>query len=150
MQFTIANSRTSRTTGANRFLGSSNRRLWVAQGAMALLFLFAGVSKLVMPAEELTKNSDLTVEFLRFIGVCETLGAFGLILPGVLRIARGLTTLAAAGLVVIMVGAVVLTVAAEGVALAAMPLVAGLVCLYIVRGRAGWLGTARAGELAAA
>lgn len=138
MQFTIANSRTSRATSASRFFASS-KTLWTAQGLMAVVFLFAGVSKLVMPAEELTKTSNLAVEFLRFIGACEALGALGLVLPGVLRIGRGLTTVAAAGLVIIMVGAVVLTVAAEGVAVASIPLAVGLVCLYIVRGRASWL-----------
>ena len=39
---------------------------------------------------------------VRFIGVCELLGSIGLILPAVLRIRPQLTTLAAAGLAVIM------------------------------------------------
>ena len=43
-----------------------------------------------------------------FIGVAEVLGAIGLILPGVLRIRPGLTPLAAAGLVIIMIGATVI------------------------------------------
>jgi hypothetical protein len=46
---------------------------------------------------------------VRFLGLAETLGAIGLILPGLLRIRTGLTPLAASGLVVIMTGATVLT-----------------------------------------
>ncbi len=41
---------------------------------------------------------------MKFIGVAEMLGAFGLILPGVLRVRAALTPLAAAGLVIIMLG----------------------------------------------
>src|SRR5262245_9248240 len=72
--------------------------LWTIQGLLALLFLFAGVMKLVMPIEMLTKDTTLPGLFLRFIGVAEVLGALGLILPGLLRIRPGLTPFAAAGL----------------------------------------------------
>jgi hypothetical protein len=67
--------------------------------------------------------------------VCELLGALGLILPGLLRIRPGLTTLAAAGLVIIMVGATVLTFVADGVAPALFPLVVGLLSASVAYGR---------------
>src|SRR5438874_11731096 len=86
--------------------------LWTIQGLLALTFLFTGVTKLVMSGEDLTKDIDLPVAFLRFIGVCEVLGAIGLIGPGILGFRRGLTPLAASGLVIIMVGATVVTIAA--------------------------------------
>src|SRR5215208_3949339 len=76
--------------------------LWIVQTLLALLFLFAGGTKLVMPIEVLTAGTTLPGVFLRFIGVCEVLGAIGLILPELLRIRRGLTPLAAAALVIIM------------------------------------------------
>ncbi len=85
--------------------------LWTVQGLLALIFLFAGGMKLVLPIEALTKQMPLPGLFLRFIGVAEVLGAIGLILPGLLRIRPGLTPLAAAGLVIIMIGATVLTLA---------------------------------------
>src|SRR2546430_7816965 len=85
--------------------------LWIVRGLLALLFLFAGGVKLVLPLEELTKQMPLPGLFVRFIGVAEVLGAIGLILPGLLRIRPGLTPLAAAGLVIIMIGATVLTLA---------------------------------------
>ena len=62
--------------------------LWIAQGLLALVFLFAGGMKLVVPIEELMAQMPLPLTglFVRFIGVAEVLGALGLILPGVLRI----------------------------------------------------------------
>jgi hypothetical protein len=73
--------------------------------------------------------------FLRFIGVCEVLGAMGLILPGLLSIRPGLTPLAAAGLVIIMVGATVITLAWIGVASALIPFVVGLLAAFVAYGR---------------
>ena len=73
--------------------------------------------------------------FVRFIGVVEVLGALGLILPGLLRIRPGLTPLAAAGLVIIMIGATVLTLVADGVAPALIPLVVGLLSAFVAYGR---------------
>src|SRR5207302_4961792 len=99
--------------------------LWVVQGLLALIFMYAGGVKLVLPLEELTKQMPLPGLFVRFIGVAEVLGAIGLILPGLLRIRPGLTPLAAAGLVIIMIGATVLTLAGGDVAPALIPLVVG-------------------------
>ena len=72
---------------------------------------------------------------VRFIGVCEVLGALGLILPGLLRTRPGLTPLAAAGLVIIMIGATGLTFAADGVAPALVPLVVGILAAFVAYGR---------------
>src|SRR5213075_3148806 len=86
-----------------------NQVLWVIQGLLAALFLFAGVMKLVLPIEAMAGPMALPGAFLRFIGVAETLGAIGLILPGLTRIRPDLTPAAAAGLVIIMIGATVLS-----------------------------------------
>ena len=56
--------------------------LWIVQGLLALLFLFAGGMKLVLPIEALTEQMPLPGLFVRFIGVAEVLGAIGLIVPG--------------------------------------------------------------------
>jgi predicted RNA polymerase sigma factor len=79
--------------------------LWIVQGILAALFLFAGGMKLATPVAELARLSPLPAGFLKFIGACEALGALGLVLPGLFRLRLGLTPLAAAGLVVIMLGA---------------------------------------------
>lgn len=118
-----------RTSARRRRMGST--ALWTIQGALAAIFLFAGVSKLVMPTETLTQGTGLPALFLRFIGVCETLGAAGLVLPGVLRMHRELTPIAAAGLVAIMAGATSITVATMGVGAAAFPCVVGILSLII-------------------
>jgi hypothetical protein len=109
--------------------------LWIVQGLLALLFLFAGVMKFIMTVEEMTKEIPLPGAFLRFIGVAEILGALGLILPGLLRIKPGLTPLAATGLAVIMVGATVLTLTTATVAMALMPLVVGILTVFVAYGR---------------
>ena len=109
--------------------------LWIVQGLLALIFLFAGGMKLVLPVEVLTAQMPLPGLFVRFIGVAEVLGAIGLILPGLLRIRPSLTPLAAAGLVIIMIGATVLTLAGDEVALALIPLVVGLLSAFVAYGR---------------
>ena len=111
--------------------------LWIVQVLLALLFLWAGGIKLVLPVEEMTKQMPVPLPglFLRFIAVCEVLGAIGLILPGLLRIRPGLTPLAAAGLVIIMIGATALTLAGGDVALALIPLVVGFLSAFVAYGR---------------
>jgi hypothetical protein len=110
--------------------------LWAAQGLLAALFLFAGGFKLVASAEMMSQGPIvLPLAFLRFIGACEVLGAIGLILPGVFRIHRELTPIAAAGLVIIMIGATTLTAATGEVAGAIMPFVVGIIAITIARGR---------------
>jgi uncharacterized membrane protein YphA (DoxX/SURF4 family) len=109
--------------------------LWIVQGLLAALFLFAGGMKLVLPVEEMTEQIQLPGLFLRFIGVAEVLGAIGLVLPGLLRIRPGLTPLAAAGLVIIMIGATVVTLASGMVAPALISLVVGLLAALVAYGR---------------
>ncbi|MBV9710181.1 MAG: DoxX family protein [Ktedonobacteraceae bacterium] len=113
--------------------------LWSIQIVLALVFLFAGSMKLVLPIEVMTAQIPLPGLLLRFIGVCEVAGALGLILPGLTRIQKGLTSLAACGLVIIMVGAVVLTLASQGVAAAVIPLVVGSLAACIAYGRRSWI-----------
>ena len=109
--------------------------LWTTQGLLALLFLFAGGMKLVLPLEEMTKQMPLPGLFMRFIGVVEVLGALGLILPWLLGIRPSLTPLAAAGLVIIMIGATALTARSGGIAPALFPLVVGLLTAFVAYGR---------------
>lgn len=112
-----------------------NVLLWVVQVLLALLFLFAGGMKLVLPLEALAGPVALPGWFMRFLGVAEVAGALGLILPGLLRIRPGLTPLAASGLVIIMIGATVITVAAGQIAGALLPLVTGFLALSVAYGR---------------
>ncbi|HVF24094.1 MAG TPA: DoxX family protein [Pyrinomonadaceae bacterium] len=122
-----------------------NILLWIIQILLALLFLFAGGTKLVMSMEEMQRMGSpnqvqLPELFIRFIGVVEVLGALGLVLPGIFRIRKGLTALAATGLAIIMVGAVIITIAGGGppitrIAMAITPLVVGVLCAFVAYGR---------------
>ena len=106
--------------------------LWTIQTVLALLFAFAGVMKLVvMSADMLEQQSGMDGTFLQFIGLCEALGALGLILPGLFRIRPGLTGVAAAGLVVIMIGATVLTAGDQGPMAAVVPFVTGILSTVV-------------------
>ena len=112
-----------------------NIALWVVQALLAALFLFAGGMKFVMSIEEMTKQVPLPGWFLHFIGVVEVLGALGLILPWLTRIRPGLTPLAAAGLAIIMIGAIIVTLMTGQTGSALIPLVIGLLCVFIAYGR---------------
>lgn len=111
-------------------------RLWTVQGLLAAMFLFAGGMKWAMPIAMLEAQSHLPGAFVRFIGVCEVLGALGLVLPGLFRVRTDLTFLAAVGLVLIMTGATTITLGQGQILPAIGPLVLGLLAAYIARGRA--------------
>ena len=112
-----------------------NVTLWVIQGLLAALFLFAGSMKLILPIEAMAGPVALPGAFLRFIGVVEVLGAVGLVLPWLLRIRPELTPLAAAGLVLIMVGATAITMMGGASAGALVPFAVGLLAATVVYGR---------------
>ena len=109
--------------------------LWVVQILLAALFLFAGGMKLVLPLEKLVGPVALPGGLIRFIGVVEVLGAVGLILPAALRIKPWLTPLAALGLVIVMIGAVVITVIAGDPFAAVISAVVGLLAAFVAYGR---------------
>ena len=113
--------------------------LWIVQGLLALLFLSSGSMKLGLPVLlPLPMLLPLPGLFMRFIGIAQVAGAIGLILPGLLRIRPGLTPLAACGLMIIMIGATVLTLASGKVAAALFPLIVGLLCAFVAYGRRSW------------
>jgi hypothetical protein len=111
--------------------GRAGAVVWTIQGVLSLLFLFAGGMKLITPVAVLAQQSHLPGSFMKFIGICEFLGAIGLVLPGLVRIRTGLTPLAAAGLVIIMTGATVVTVVQGPIAGAVVPAVVGMLAAYI-------------------
>ena len=114
-----------------------NRALWIIQILLALVFLFAGGAKFLVPADQMTQGMPawLSISFLHFIGACELLGAIGLILPGLLHIKLGLPPLAAACLPIIVIGATVITVMGGMIATAVLPLVATILAAFVAYGR---------------
>jgi uncharacterized membrane protein len=87
--------------------------LWVVASVVALAMLAAGASKLTRPRHQLIATGsfdwaqDFTQTQVRLVGVVEVLGAIGLVLPAALDVEVWLTPLAAAGVALVMLGAVV-------------------------------------------
>jgi len=112
-----------------------NILLWAVQGLLAALFLFAGSMKLVLPLEALAGPVSLPGLFIRFIGVAEVAGALGLVLPTMLRIQPRLTPVAAGGLIIIMIGATIITGIAGPVTMALVPGLVGVLLGLVAYGR---------------
>jgi hypothetical protein len=114
-----------------------NRTLWIIQILLAALFLFAGGAKFLVPADQMMQGMPawLSISFLHFVGACEVLGAIGLILPGLLRIKPGLTPLAAACLVIIVVGATVVVLMGGMAAMALFPFATAILAAFVAYGR---------------
>jgi len=108
-----------------------NVGLWTIQALLAALFLFSGSVKWVLPLDQMSGPVALPLWFLHFIGTCEILGALGLILPGLLRVRKGLTPLAACGLVIIMIGAVSVTIMGGAFLTALLPLAVGILAAFV-------------------
>src|SRR3954464_14838206 len=125
------------TTITSRPSRKTTITLWVIQSLVAAVFLMAGGMKLIVPIEQLAASGPVIFPawFIHFIGSCEVLGALGLILPGVTHIKTFLTPLAAAGLVIIMIGAVVTTIATGPAAGAVVPFVVGVLAATVAYGR---------------
>jgi uncharacterized membrane protein YphA (DoxX/SURF4 family) len=114
-----------------------NTALWIVQCVLAVMFLLAGIPKLVMSAEQMAAPGpiQLPTGFIRFIGVCEILGAVGMVVPGLTGIKPGLTPLGAAGLVIIMIGATVINIVDGPAPVAIATAALGAMCAFIVYGR---------------
>lgn len=85
-----------------------NITLWVLQGLLALAFLAHGLLYLRPPAEMVEQmNAAINPSFRIFIGAAEVLAAIGLIVPGVTRVMPWLVPAAAAGLMIVMIGATI-------------------------------------------
>jgi uncharacterized membrane protein len=110
--------------------------LWVVQGLLALFFaLGSGAPKLFLPLEQLPLPIPLPHWFVLFIGVCEVLGALGLVLPGLTRIRPGLTPLAAAGLVLLTICATVYQLMAHQPERAVFAAAMGALAAFVAYGR---------------
>lgn len=88
-----------------------NIALWIVQGLLAVAFLMAGAMKAMKPKSEIEEKmawaKDFPANQLKAIGIIEVLGALGLILPSATGIAPILTPIAATGLALTMLGALI-------------------------------------------
>lgn len=84
--------------------------LWVLQVLLGMFFLYVGVNHFIVPPGLPAMMSwmyELSTGMHYFSGIVEILGGLGLILPGLTKRQTRLTPLAAAGLVLVMIGAAV-------------------------------------------
>jgi uncharacterized membrane protein YphA (DoxX/SURF4 family) len=116
-----------------------NIALWIVTVVLALMFGMAGFAKLTQPYEKLTARmawaSDFSPRIVRAIGLIELLGGLGLILPAVTGILPVLVPLAAAGLALDMLGAVVTHVRRKEPTFIAATLVLAALAAFIALGR---------------
>jgi uncharacterized membrane protein YphA (DoxX/SURF4 family) len=87
-----------------------NTALWIVQILLALMFMFHGGLMLFPPATlpaGMAYIMAIPTGFRRFIGVAEILASIGLVLPALTGILPWLTPLAAVGLMIVLVGAVI-------------------------------------------
>ncbi len=83
-----------------------NIALWVAAVLLALVFLTTGIMKTLRyehEGQKLESIKGLPRRLVALIGVCEILGALGLIVPAATGILPWLTPLAAAALALVMI-----------------------------------------------
>jgi uncharacterized membrane protein len=119
-------------------MGWRNVVLWVLQWVFGIYFVAIGVMHFVVPdglPEMMEWMYELNDTMHVIIGIAEILGGLGLILPSVTRIRPELTVYAAAGLVLVMAGAVVYHAArGEGASIVNNVAIGGLVA-FIGYGR---------------
>jgi uncharacterized membrane protein YphA (DoxX/SURF4 family) len=111
----------------------------VAQGPLAVAFLGAGGTKLSQPKEKLAKNMAWVEDFsqgtVRLIGTLEVLGAVGLVLPALTGVLPWLTPLAALGLVLTMVGAILTHLRRNENSAITVPVVLFALAAFVAYGR---------------
>ena len=113
---------------------------WIIAGLLAVFYLYAGGKKVVQSRERLRPMMGwvdrVPMPLVRTIGVLETLGAVGLILPPLTSIAPGLAVAAAIGLVLIQVGGIALHLSRGEARLIGLN-----VALLVAAAATAWLGT---------
>lgn len=118
-----------------------NTALWILQYLIAGVFLYSGITKTILSEQKLVTSlgqtgvKGLPVALIRFIGISEILGAFGIILPSLLKIASVLTPIAAICFAIIMVPAGVIHYKLHEKRNVFDNVLLFLICLFIAFGR---------------
>lgn len=113
--------------------------LWIAQGLLAVMFIIAGIMKASQPIEALSESlswvTSVPSELVRFIGVSESLGGLGLLIPSIFRFKPFLTVWAAFGLIAVMVLAVIFHLTRGEFSAIGMNMMLMAISLFIAWGR---------------
>ena len=121
-----------------------NIALWIVQILLALAFAASGFMKVSQPMANLSKSmggwvDDFGPRYVRLIGTLEILGAIGLIIPAVTHILPWLTPVAAIGLALTMLGAIILHGRRNEFPNMVPSLVLLLLAAFIILGRFVWV-----------
>lgn len=113
--------------------------LWIAQAMLAAGFIWAGLTKLLLPIEKLSAmwpwTGQLPLTLVKLTGVVDLAVGLGLILPSLLRIKPRLTVIAAICIVVLMIAASAFHIARGEVSLIGVNIFFAVISLFIVWGR---------------
>lgn len=115
-----------------------NIGLWVAQGLISLILIWAGYTKLFQPIEETAKMLPWALDnpgLLKFTGIIDLLGGIGIVLPAALKIQPKLTVFAAYGTIVLMIAASVFHISRGEASLIGMNIFFMIVAGFIAWGR---------------
>ena len=119
--------------------GALHVTLWIAQVMLAVAFGMAGMMKTTTPIAELVQTQGwaaaMPAALVRFIGASELAGAIGVLLPALARIKPGLTSLAAAGLGIVMVMASVFHISRGELQALPVNLALGALAAFVAWGR---------------
>jgi uncharacterized membrane protein YphA (DoxX/SURF4 family) len=116
--------------------------LWVVAALLAAAFAMAGVMKLTKSREQLAESGlkwteDFSAGTVKLLGGLELAAAVGLILPALLDIVPVLVPLAALGLVLMMVGAVIVHLRRQETAAVLPGAVLLILAAFVAWGRFG-------------
>ena len=113
--------------------------LWAVQLLLALFFLMVGYSHGLMPydqiAEQATWMKAVPRALGRFIGYAELAGGLGVIIPAATRIRPWLTPLAALGLAIIMMLAILFHIVRGEASVIWMHTLLAVLALFVAWGR---------------
>jgi DoxX-like family len=129
--------------GADRSVGHTDHllrgALWFLQASLAGVFAWVGCVKIVKLGAELTATVPWTIDvplpLIRAIGVCELLGAVGLVLPAATRVRPHLTPMAASCLTALMALAVTFHLYRGDTQVLIVPAILGLASALVAWGR---------------
>lgn len=117
--------------------------LWIVAGLLTVAFLAAGGTKLAKSKQALVADprqawaEDFSPGAIKAIGVAEVLGAIGLILPALTGVAVILVPVAAVGLALDMLGAIITHLRRGESKVVAVPVVLLLLAAFVAWGRFG-------------
>jgi hypothetical protein len=113
--------------------------LWIIQALLALAFVGAGATKLLVPKEKLAPKmgyvNDFSATSVKLIGAAEVAGGLGILLPNLTGIAPLLTPIAGGALAVLMLGGAYTHVRRKEMPMVVPPLVLGALAAFVAYAR---------------